>query len=79
MGKTYLVVSGKGGVGKSTLAAALAVTAAKKDRITVLIDADIVLRILDMMLGLQDAVLFDLADCVEHLCKLDQALVPHPD
>lgn len=79
MGKTYLVVSGKGGVGKSTLAAALAVTAAKKDRRTVLIDADIGLRSLDMMLGLQDAVLFDLADCVEHRCKLDQALVPHPD
>ncbi|MDD2561910.1 MAG: P-loop NTPase, partial [Eubacteriales bacterium] len=52
MGKVILIVSGKGGVGKSTLAAALAVTAAKKNRRTVLLDADIGLRSLDLMLGL---------------------------
>lgn len=79
MGSVILIISGKGGVGKSTLAAALAVTAAKKGRRTVLLDADIGLRSLDMMLGLQDAVLFDLADCVGHRCGLDAALVPHGD
>ncbi len=78
MGKSILIISGKGGVGKSTLAAALAVTAAKKGRRTALLDADIGLRSLDMMLGLQDQVLFDLADCVGHRCSLKQALVPHP-
>ena len=79
MGKVILIVSGKGGVGKSTLAAALAVTAARKNRRTALLDADIGLRSLDMMLGLQDRVLFDLADCVNHRCSLDKALVSHPD
>lgn len=79
MGKTILIISGKGGVGKSTLAAALAVTAAKKGRRTALIDADIGLRSLDMMLGLQDRVLFDLADCVNHRASLSQAIVSHPD
>lgn len=78
MGKSILIISGKGGVGKSTLAAALAVTAAKKGRRTALVDADIGLRSLDIMLGLQDQVLYDLADCVNHRCSLDDALVTHP-
>lgn len=79
MGKVILIVSGKGGVGKSTLAAALAVTAAKQNRRTALLDADIGLRSLDIMLGLQDRVLFDLADCVNHRCSLEKAMVPHPN
>lgn len=79
MGKTILIISGKGGVGKSTLAAALAVTAAKKGRRTVLLDADVGLRSLDMMLGLQDVVLYDLADCVNRRCSLDATLASHPD
>lgn len=79
MGKTILIISGKGGVGKSTLAAALAVTAAQKGRRTVLVDADVGLRSLDMMLCLQDAVLFDLNDCVKRRCGLDAVLACHPD
>ena len=79
MGKVILIVSGKGGVGKSTLAAALAVTAAKKNRRTVLLDADIGLRSLDLILGLQNQVLFALADCVNHRCSLEKAMGPHPE
>lgn len=78
MGKAYLFISGKGGVGKSTLAAALAVTAADRGRRVALVDGDIGLRSLDMMLGLQDRVLFDLSDLVGRRCTLDNALVWHP-
>lgn len=78
MGKSFLFMSGKGGVGKSTLAAAIAVTAAEQGRRVALIDGDIGLRSLDMMLGLQDKVLFDLSDVTSRRCPLDSALVWHP-
>lgn len=79
MAKTFLFLSGKGGVGKSTLSAALAVTAAEKGRRVALLDGDIGLRSLDMMLGLQNQVLFDLSDCVKRRCSLDKAMIWHPD
>lgn len=79
MGKSYLLISGKGGVGKSTLAAALAVTAARQGSRVALVDGDIGLRSLDLLLHLQDKVLYDLKDLVEHRCTLDQALIWHDE
>lgn len=79
MGKSYLFISGKGGVGKSTLASALAVTAARQGSSVALVDGDIGLRSLDLLLGMQDKVLYDLKDLVEHRCTLDQALIWHDE
>ncbi len=78
MGASFLFISGKGGVGKSTLSSSIAVAAAGQGRRVALIDGDIGLRSLDMMLGLQDKVLFDLSDVVARRCSLDNAMVWHP-
>ncbi len=79
MGKSHLFISGKGGVGKSTLASAIAVTAAKQGLRVALVDGDIGLRSLDLLLGLQNKVLYDLKDLVERRCTLDQTLIWHEE
>lgn len=79
MGKSFLLISGKGGVGKSTLTSALGVAAAKAGMRTALVDGDLGLRSLDLLLGMQDRVLFDMVDVVQRRCALDQALVSHPE
>lgn len=78
MGRIFAVMSGKGGVGKSTLAAALAECYAKEDMRTVLLDGDVGLRCADLMLGMQDRVIYDLGDLAEKNCPLEQAMVRHP-
>ncbi|MHC1785526.1 MAG: P-loop NTPase [Christensenellales bacterium] len=78
MGKLIMVASGKGGVGKSSLSAALGVSAAQRGLQTLLLDADFGLRSLDLMLGVQDQVLYELSDCLKRRCSLEQALVQHP-
>lgn len=79
MGKIWLFASGKGGVGKSTVAASLAVEFARRGLRCALVDGDVGLRSLDLMLGMQDRILFELSDCAQRLCSLDMALTPHPD
>ncbi len=78
MGRIFALMSGKGGVGKSTLAAALAECYARRDMRTVLLDGDIGLRCADLMLGMQDRVIYDLGDLAEKSCAMEQALVRHP-
>lgn len=62
MGRMIMIASGKGGVGKSTLASSLAVSLARRGMRCLLLDADVGLRNLDLMMGVQDRVLYELSD-----------------
>lgn len=77
MSKVWVIASGKGGVGKSTLVSALSVIFAEKDLRTLVIDADVGLRNLDLLLGLQDKVFYELYDYINERCVLEDALVAH--
>ena len=77
MSQAWIIASGKGGVGKSTVTAALAVALARRQLLTVAVDTDIGLRSLDMMLGLQNKIVFDMIDVANKECKLKYALVPY--
>ncbi|WP_124727994.1 septum site-determining protein MinD [Staphylospora marina] len=73
------VTSGKGGVGKSTTVASLGLGLAQLGYKVCLVDTDIGLRKLDLMLGLENRIVYDLVDAVEGICKLRQALVRHKE
>lgn len=75
MGEALVITSGKGGVGKSTLAANLSLALADGGQKVVLIDADTGLRNLDVLLGMENRVVYDLTDVAEGVCRLKQALV----
>ncbi len=74
-GKVLTITSGKGGVGKSTTSANLALGLALKGKKVVAIDLDIGLRNLDMILGLENRIVYDVVNIVEKTCKLNQALI----
>ncbi|HEX9675755.1 MAG TPA: septum site-determining protein MinD [Anaerolineales bacterium] len=69
------VTSGKGGVGKTTATANLGVALAEAEQRVVCIDADIGLRNLDVVMGLENRIVYDLVDIVEGRCKLRQAMI----
>ncbi len=77
-GKIVTVTSGKGGVGKTTTTSNLAAALAKAGRRVVAVDADIGLRNLDLVMGLENRIVYDLVDVVERRCDLNQALVKDP-
>lgn len=74
-GKVVTVTSGKGGVGKTTLTANLAAALASDGQKVVCIDGDIGLRNLDVILGLENRIVYDLVDVVEGRCRLRQAMI----
>jgi septum site-determining protein MinD len=69
------ITSGKGGVGKTTAVANLSVALALAGKRVVALDADIGLRNLDVLMGLENRIVYDLVDVVEGICRLRQALI----
>lgn len=74
-GQILVVTSGKGGVGKTTTVANLGTALAKKGYKVVLIDADIGLRNLDVVMGLENRIVYNLVDIVEGKCRIEQAMI----
>jgi septum site-determining protein MinD len=73
--KVVTITSGKGGVGKTTITANLGAALASQGQQVVCIDADIGLRNLDVVLGLENRIVYDLVDVVEGRCRLRQAMI----
>ncbi len=76
-GKVVTISSGKGGVGKTTATANLGISLASLGKKVVVIDADIGLRNLDVIMGLENRIVYDLVDIVEGRSKLRQAMIKH--
>ena len=77
MSQTWMIISGKGGVGKSMVTSALGVALANRDMSCCCVDMDIGLRNLDMLLGMQNKVVYDVLDVAHKECKLKYALISH--
>jgi septum site-determining protein MinD len=75
MAKVLVVTSGKGGVGKTTSTAALGAALAQAGKKVVVVDFDVGLRNLDLVLGAERRVVFDLINVVQGIAKLPQALI----
>ncbi len=75
--RTILICSGKGGVGKTTLTANLGISLANGGASTAVLDADFGLRNLDLLLGLENRIIYTAQDVLDNNCRLDQALVRH--
>lgn len=75
MGEVIVITSGKGGVGKTTTTANLGAALALRSKKVALVDTDIGLRNLDVVMGLENRIVYDIVDVVEEKCKLRQALI----
>lgn len=75
MGKAWLVASGKGGVGKSTVVSSLGQALVRMGLKVCIVDADIGLRDQDALLGLENRIVYDLVDVCNKDCRLQQALI----
>ena len=75
MGEVIVITSGKGGVGKTTTTANIGAGLSNLDKKTVIIDTDLGLRNLDVVLGLENLIVYNLVDVIEGTCRLKQALI----
>src|SRR5690625_5511743 len=75
MGEAIVITSGKGGVGKTTTTANLGTALALMDKKICLVDTDIGLRNLDVVMGLENRIIFDIVDVIEGRCKLKKAII----
>jgi len=73
--KVIVITSGKGGVGKTTTTANLGMALAARGRSVVLVDADLGLRNLDLLLGLENRVVYTILDVLTGGCRMEQAIV----
>lgn len=78
MENVWVVASGKGGTGKSTLVVNLGAALAAEGRRVLLVDLNVGLRCLDLCLGMDDRVLFHLMDVLEGTCRIRDAILTHP-
>lgn len=79
MGKIILVTSGKGGVGKTTTVAGLGAALSKKGKKVLLSDTDFGLRNLDLALGVESQVVYDVLDCLDKRCSFEDAVITFAD
>ena len=75
MGKAIVITSGKGGVGKSTAAVNIGTCLARSGRKVVIIDTDLGLRNLDVIMGLENMIVYNLVDVVKGSCRMKDALI----
>lgn len=75
MGEAILIASGKGGVGKTVFAANMGATLARSGASVVLVDMNIGMRNLDICMGLESRIVYDLTDAIIGICSLKKALV----
>lgn len=75
MGTAIVITSGKGGVGKTTSSANIGTALALLGKTVCMIDADIGLRNLDVVMGLENRIIYDIVDVVSEQCRLEQALI----
>ena len=75
MGEVIVITSGKGGVGKTTITANLGIALSKLGKSVIAIDTDIGLRNLDVGMGLENQIVYNLVDVLEGTCRLRQAVI----
>ncbi len=75
MGEAIVITSGKGGVGKTTTSANIGTALAIQGKKVVMVDTDIGLRNLDVVMGLENRIIYNLVDVIEGKCRLNQALI----
>lgn len=75
MGEVIAITSGKGGAGKTMITANLGAAISLKDKKVVLVDMDMGLRNLDIALGLENRVVYDVADVLDGVCRVKQAII----
>ena len=75
MSEVIVITSGKGGVGKTTSTANIGAALARLNKKVVLVDTDIGLRNLDVVMGLENRIIYNLVDVIEGNCRIKQALI----
>jgi len=75
MARVIVITSGKGGVGKTTTTSNIGMALARLGHTTLLVDADVGLRNLDLLLGLENRIIYTGVDVLAKTCRLEQALI----
>ena len=79
MGISIVVTSGKGGVGKTTTSANISTALAAEGKKVVVVDGDTGLRNLDVLMGLENRIVYTIIDVIEGRCRTKQALIKDKD